>query len=142
MDIQYSGFDKDIKDTHAEGKYAFQIANIDPTYTSQQKGTPGIKFDLVVTDGPAQDDEGASAVGSHFFPILWLPNDGQKPEGKRMCAKKINDLIDATGLHEARIAGGLQWEDLLGRSFVATNKVKSDEFGEKDELSKFEPLGA
>jgi hypothetical protein len=139
MDMNYAGMDQDIKDVLAPGKYALRIANVDPAYVSAQKGTPGLKLEVVVVDGPPQDENGATAVGMHKFPILWFPNDNQTANGQRMCAKKLNDLVDACGFKEQRMAKTLQWEDLIGAVFVATDKPQSDDFGDKDEFSRFEP---
>jgi hypothetical protein len=138
---QYDGMDADLRDTLLPGKYAFGIDGVDMDFKSTDKGTEGVQIRTHVIAGPPQDDVGTSAIGETKTFTFWYPKPTMNDGGK-FCAKQLNGLLDAVGLHDVRKSGTPITPDmLLNQSFVAKSKIGvNDKTGrESDELYAFEP---
>lgn len=104
------------------GKYMVEFVKAEETI-SKQKFTPGVHFEVVITDGPIQSNN-SSPVGQHIFADWWKSKD---PEKQGTFLGQMHGLTDAVEIDLSQFSGMSDEEFtaelfsmLIGRQVVAT----------------------
>ena len=119
-------------DLFDKGRYLAEIVSAEPI-TSKNKGTPGIKFDFVILQGPVQES-GVDPTGRHLFWTMWLPTSGS---GYTMGLTKLARLCKASGIPPA---DDFDCDALVGKQLILSVKVSPQDNGEdQQDISNFSP---
>jgi hypothetical protein len=94
-----------------KGRYQVLIQGAE-AIVSAQKGTPGVKLEVQVTDGPEQEG-GYSPVGKKIFPVIYFPEaEGQ---GRTIGLSRLKKLCIAAGVSPD---DNLDLSELVGKEVV------------------------
>ena len=119
-----------INDLLDKGRYLVNIVSAEPV-TSLRKGTPGIKLEFVVLQGPIQAT-GVDPVGRHVFWTLWLPQSGA---GNTLGLTRLAQLCTALGLERG---DQFDTDTLVDKTLVVRLGVqKTDEGDEQQDVKGF-----
>lgn len=122
----------------SRGDYNVVVQSADPIVSS--KGSEGIKFDLLVEDGPMQvistrnGPVEMSPVGRHIFPTLYLPHSGQKDGGK-FCASRLAKVLEVLGLEAS---DDIDLDEFVGKRCKVRNVPRiGDDGDERDDITRW-----
>ena len=117
-------------DIFDKGRYLAEIVSAEPV-VSKNKGTPGIKFDFLILQGPAQES-GSEPAGRHLFWTMWLPETGP---GYAMGLTKLARLCKAAGIPPE---DDFDCDVVTGRRVILTVRVSQSDNGEdQNDVSSF-----
>jgi hypothetical protein len=112
------------------GDYDVVVQSADEFYSS--KGSQGIKFDLLVEEGPMQiitNKAGEivserSPVGRHIFASIYLPTSSQK-DGGAFCKTRLATVMDVFEMK----SDDIELQDAIGKRCRVRNVPKESSNG-------------
>ena len=124
------------------GDYDVTVQSVEPVTSS--KGSQGIKFELLVEEGPMQVVRGRngaqneySPIGRHIFTTLWLPTSSQK-DGGAFAAGRLAKVCEVCDVAQS---DDLELNDFIGKRCKVRNKPSEGQDGvERDDIVKWFPL--
>ena len=123
------------------GDYDVMIQAADPVQA--RSGSQGIKFDLLVENGPMQVLETSrgpvehSPVGRHIFTTSWIPSSSQK-DGGDFCRARLAKICEVTGVAQS---DDLDLAEFVGKRCKVRNKPQTGDDGvERDDIIRWRSL--
>lgn len=108
-----------------------------------KSGSQGIKFDLLVENGPGQVIETSrgpvehSPIGRHIFATSWLPTSSQK-DGGDFCRARLAKILEVLGVAPS---DDLDLAEFVGKRCKVRNKPQTGDDGvDRDDISRWMPL--